>query len=120
MAHKVEIQKLILEEDRMYSNDRADARSRQVQSEKATGKRDVNLYVLAWMVAGLFFDLVGMLMWVVLPEANVGPVNQPFGAMAKGFGMVLQYFFVSSKGSADKTAAIMELKELAATVGKKG
>jgi len=33
--------------------------------------------------------------------------------------MVLQYFFGSSKGSADKTAAIVELKELAATVGKK-
>jgi len=59
-------------------------------------------------------------MWVVLPEANVGPVNQLFGAMATGCGLVLQYFFGSSKGSADKTAAIMELKELAATVRKRG
>jgi hypothetical protein len=40
--------------------------------------------------------------------------------MATGFGMVLQYFFGSSKGSAYKTAAIMKLKELAATVGKRG
>ena len=55
MAHKVDIQKLILEEERMYLQDRADARSRQVESEKATGKRDINLYVLAWMVVGLFF-----------------------------------------------------------------
>jgi len=58
-------------------------------------------------------------MFVVLPEANVGPVNQLFGAMATGFGMVLQYFFGSSKGSADKTAAMMELKELAATTGER-
>jgi len=71
------------------------------------------------MVVCLFFTLVGMLMWVVLPEANVGPVNQLFGAMATGFGMVLEYFFGSSKGSADKTAAMMELKELAARMGKR-
>ena len=38
------------------------------------------------MVVGLFFTLVGLLMFVVLPEANVGPVNQLFGAMATGFG----------------------------------
>ena len=86
----------------------------------ATGKRDINLYVLAWMVVGLFFALVGLLMFVVLPEANVGPVNQLFGAMATGFGMVLQYFFGSSKGSADKTAAMMEFKTLARTVAKRG
>jgi len=67
---------------------------------------------------GLFFILVGLLMFVVLPEANVGPVNQLFGAMATGFGMVLQYFFGSSKGSADKTAAMMEFKTLAVTTEK--
>jgi len=120
MAHKIEIQELVLEEERMYLQERADARARQVETEKATGKRDINLYVLAWMVVGLFFTLVGLLMFVVLPEANVGPVNQLFGAMATGFGMVLQYFFGSSKGSADKTAAMMEFKEFAATMGKRG
>jgi len=120
MAHKIEIQKLILESDRMHLQDRQDARKRQIESERATGKRDINLYVLAWMVVGLFFTLVGMLMWVVLPEANVGPINQLFGAMATGFGMVLQYFFGSSKGSADKTAAMMELKEFAARIGTRG
>jgi len=71
------------------------------------------------MVVGLFFTLVGLALFVVLPKANVGPVNQLFGAMATGFGMVLQYFFGSSKGSADKTAAMMELKEFAGTLGKK-
>lgn len=120
MTHKVDIQKLILEEDRRYLQDRANARSGQVESEKATGHRNINLYVLAWMVVGLFFTLVGLLMWITLPEANIGPVNQLFGAMATGFGMVLQYFFGSSKGSADKTAAMMELKALAKTMGKRG
>jgi len=34
--------------------------------------------------------------------------------------MVLQYFFGSSKGSADKTAAMMEFKALGATVVERG
>ena len=55
MPHKVEIQKLILEEERMYLQDRADARSRQVESEKAAGKRDYNLYILAYLYTGGFF-----------------------------------------------------------------
>jgi len=72
---------------------RADARAREVSIIKATGKRDVNLYVLAWIVVIGFFALVGILIWATLPQANIGPVNQLFGAMATGFGMVLQYFF---------------------------
>jgi hypothetical protein len=118
LTHDVEIKKLILEGDKMYLEDRQDARRRQVESEKATGKRDVNLYVLAWMVVGLFFTLVGMLMWVTLPEGNVGPINQLFGAMATGFGMVLQYFFGSSKGSSDKNNWLMEIKDLTRIASK--
>jgi len=71
------------------------------------------------MVVGLFFTLVGMLMWVTLPEANIGPVNQLFGAMGTGFGMVLQYFFGSSKGSSDKNTWLMEMKDWASSIVKK-
>jgi hypothetical protein len=70
------------------------------------------------MDVGLFFALVGMLMWVVLPDANVGPINQLFGAMATGFGMVLQYFFGSSKGSSDKNNWLMEIKDLTRIASK--
>jgi hypothetical protein len=50
---------------------------------------------------------------------NIGPVNQLFDAMATGFGMVLQYFFGSSKGSADKNTWLMEFKEWAASMVQK-
>jgi hypothetical protein len=110
MAHQVELERLALEETRLYLGDVQSARTRQVETEKALGKRDINLYILAWLVVGMFFTLVGMLMWVTLPEMNIGPVNQLFGAMATGFGMVLQYFFGSSKGSADKTHALSDIK----------
>lgn len=88
------------------------ARQRQVEHEKTTGKTDINLYVLAWIVVVLFFALTGTLMFVTMPDKNIGPVNQLFGAMATGFGCVLQYFFGSSKGSQAKTDQIAELNNL--------
>ena len=128
MAHNVEIQKLILEEERMYLQDRADARSRQVESEKATGKRDINLYVLAYLYTGGFFiTIIVMTIFTFLgkvpaevPQFAVFLLGNLFGTLSAGVGAVMQYFFGSSKGSADKTAAIMELKEFAGTIGKKG
>lgn len=107
-TYQVELAKLLLESERMNLSDRADARAREVKISQATGTRDINLYVLAWMVVALFFTLVGTLMWVKLPESNIGPINQLFGAMAAGFGMVLQYFFGSSKSSTDKTALMAQ------------
>lgn len=103
MANKIELQKLVLQQDQMYILDVQNARQRQIEVTKATGKTDVNLYTLAWLVVGCFFLLVAVLMFVTLPETNIGPINQLFGAMAAGFGMVLAYFFGSSKSSAEKT-----------------
>ena len=105
--NRPELARIALEQDKMYLEDVQDARKRQTESEKATGKRDYNLYVLAWLVVSAFFLLVGLLMKWTLPEGNIGPVNQLFGAMSTGFGMVLQYFFGSSKGSADKTRLLI-------------
>lgn len=107
MRNKETLERIILERDLAYLADRQDARRRQTEHEKATGKTDMNLYFLAWLVIICFFSLVGVLMFITLPEMNIGPVNQLFGAMATGFGMVLQYFFGSSKSSSDKTKALI-------------
>jgi hypothetical protein len=48
-----------------------------------------------------------------MTEAATSPaVYMLFGALSAGFGSVMQYFFGSSKGSADKT-------QLMASAGKK-
>lgn len=107
-THKIDLQKLLIEAERIRLADVADARQREIRTTEATGKRDINLYVLAWLVVTLFFTLVGILIWATLPQENIGPVNQLFGAMAAGFGMVLQYFFGSSKGSADKNQYLVQ------------
>jgi hypothetical protein len=92
-------------------SDKQDARKRQTDSEKATGKRDTNLYVLAYLYTlGFFFSIIGMVLLIGLgkfpenpPQAAVFLIGNLFGALTAGSGAVMQYFFGSSKGSADKT-----------------
>ena len=111
MQHKEELQKLQLENLRIYMQDIQNARQRQVEHEKATGKSDINLYVLAWVVVLGFYVLLGTLLFVALPQNSNNIVYLLFGTLSTGFGMVLQYFFGSSKGSNEKT-------KLLASVGR--
>jgi hypothetical protein len=113
MNNQLELQKLALQSDQIYLLDRQNARQRQVESEKATGRRDYNLYILAWVTVIGFYGLISLLIWKPMTEAATSPaVYMLFGALSAGFGSVMQYFFGSSKGSADKT-------QLMASAGKK-
>jgi len=105
---KVELEKLVVQQEVIRLQDVADARKRQIEHEKVTGKTDKNLYVLAWTVVFGFFGLMGLLCFRPLPVDSSGVVFMLFGALATGFGQVLQYFFGSSKSSADKTSALMK------------
>lgn len=104
MQHKERLLELGTENDKAHLADIQSARSREIELTKATGKRDLNLYILAWVVVLGFFILCGLLMKITLPEGQNPVIFMLFGALATGFGQVLQYFFGSSKGSADKTA----------------
>lgn len=103
MQHKEKLQELQLENLKVYMQDIQNARQRQVEHEKATGKSDINLYVLAWVVVLGFYVLLGTLLFVTLPKNSNNIIYLLFGTLSTGFGMVLQYFFGSSKGSSDKT-----------------
>jgi len=105
-THRLELGKLALQSDSDYLYDRQDARRRQIESEKITGKKDINLYVLAWVVVAGFFILCGLLMAVTLPNSTSPVVFTLFGSLGTGFGTVLAYFFGSSKSSAEKTEMI--------------
>jgi len=103
MEHTVELQKLVIQQEQMRLADVADARKRQVGSEQATGKRDYNLYLLAWVLVTGFFGLVAMLVFKELPKDSTGVIFMLFGTLATGFGSVTNYFFGSSKSSQQKT-----------------
>ena len=101
----IEAARIQLEESKAELADRQSARQRETSIVQATGKKDVNLYILAWVVVGGFFLLTGMMM--LIPElegrSNNAMVNIMFGGLVSGFATVLGYFFGSSKGSAEKT-----------------
>jgi len=103
---KIEEAKVQIEETKAYLADTQSARARETAIVQATGKKDLNLYVLAWVIVVGFFVLTGVLMFVELPASTSGVVNLLFGGLVSGFATVLGYFFGSSKGSAEKTAML--------------
>jgi len=113
--NKVEIQKLLLEQDRLAMEarkaefaDTASARQRQVDVVKATGKQDVNVYFLAWLVVIGFFALTGLLIFKSVPAEQNSVVFMLFGGLVSGFSTVMGYFFGSSRGSAMKSQLLAE------------
>lgn len=109
--HEEKLVELAIEQEKAYIHDVQNARLRETEVVKATGKKDWNLYLLAWTVIAGFFGLVSFMIFYKIPGENIGPVNQLFGAIAAGFGVVLAYFFGSSKSSADKNALIANQKK---------
>lgn len=103
---KIEEGKIALEETKAILADKQSARQREVAIVEKTGKRDINLYILAWTVVVGFFVLTGILMFIGIKEETNGVVNLLFGGLVSGFATVLAYFFGSSKGSSDKTALL--------------
>lgn len=113
--HKEELQKLAIEETRIYLQDVQSARVRQAETEKATGKLDLNLYIIAYWFLGGFFTTIIVMIYLLLagkvpvdvPEFVVFLLGTLFGTLTGGVGAIINYFFGSSKGSADKNAAMM-------------
>ncbi len=109
-THKERLIELGIENDKLHVQNTQDARARELEIVKITGKKDYNLYILAWTVVFGFFALCLYLMSKPLPQGSNEVVFMLFGALASGFGVVLQYFFGSSKSSSDKTSLMATKK----------
>lgn len=81
---------------RLFLVDVQSARGREVDIAKVSGRVDLLQYALSFLFVGGFFALVGFLCFRPVPDVNVGPVNQLFGALAAGVGSILAYYFGSS------------------------
>ena len=90
-----------LKEQAAMLADVQNARQMNVDNTKATGKRDWNLYTLAWVIVIGFFALVGLLIFKELPKDSNGVIYMLFGALASGFTGIIGYFFGSSAGHAE-------------------
>ena len=91
-----------LEEIKVSIADVQSARTTDLEKTRITGKRDVNLYALAWVMMAGFFGLIGVLLWRAVPPDQSGVIFMLFGSLAAGFAAVISYFFGSSAGSKAK------------------
>lgn len=82
------------------------ARSREVEVTKATGQMNWPMYVLAAIIVLGFFGVMLAMFFRVIPEGSKEIAFMLFGGLLTNFGAVVNYFFGSSKGSADKDKLI--------------
>lgn len=94
----IDNRKLDNEKDQMFLSDKQSARSRQTDSEKATGKVDVALYVIAGVIVVAFFVSILALIFVTLDKQSgtYELLLMLFGALTTKFGTVVDYFFGAS------------------------
>ena len=105
-AHKERLLELQIQWEQNRLLDVQSARQRQAASEEATGKRDIHIYIIAYIFLFGFFGLICALLFVDIPIGNKDIVNILFGSLASGTAGILGYFYGSSKGSSDKNQLI--------------
>lgn len=109
-AHAERLIELGTENDKIYIQDVQSARTRETAIVQATGKVDLNLYILAWTIMGGFFGtILGIiLLQIYQPAVKVdnSTLSLLLGSLSTDAGMVVGYFFGSSKSSSDKTALL--------------
>ena len=108
-TNRVSLQSLALQQEQMYLDDVQSARNREVGIAGATGKKDNNLYILAWTVVVGFFGLILVMAFTDGTFKDNPALMMLVGALSAGFGSVLNYFFGSSSGSKSKTAAMQNM-----------
>ncbi|MCE5256052.1 MAG: hypothetical protein LLF89_04315 [Spirochaetaceae bacterium] len=108
LDHQIEINKLVLEQTRLELGDKASARSREVETTKATGKRDTNLYALAWLGILGYMAILVYLISCGLPKMSAElalMVGNLIGIVGAKFSTIYDYFFGAGKELINQRAA---------------
>ena len=110
-AYQLSVMGLQLQTYQAGLTDVQNARGREVDTTKATGKRDVNMFVLAWVIIGGFFGTIISIIAMKVLAPTVSLAADPMlslllGSLSTDAGMVVGYFFGSSRGSDTKTDMI--------------
>lgn len=106
LAISVQREEIELKREQTFLEDRANARQRQIEVTKATGKVDWPTHLLAGIVTTGFFIVLGGLFAKAVPEVNSEILWILVGCLATNFTQVVSYFFGSSMGSAIKNKLI--------------
>lgn len=68
------------------------------------------MYILGALITVCIIAVIGALLFVPVPEQNQRILDMCLGGLLVQFASVVNYFFGSSKGSADKTEMINAAK----------
>ena len=82
------------------------ARDMHSSHEKTTGKTDINLYTLSWVIVVGFFGVVALLLFVPIPTNQTNVIFTLLGTLGAGFMLVLQFFYGTNRSSETKTDMI--------------
>jgi len=101
---KLQMEQLGVDLEKLYLDDRANARARQI------AVKDKTLPALAWVVMSMWAGCIAALFFFVPPSDNKDLLLLLLGVLTGGAKDVLGYFFGSSAGSARKTEMMGEPK----------
>lgn len=111
---RVEEKKLGLEELQAYMADTASARDMQkaaIQSDDPFVRRFIYYYAIFWSVAAAVY--IGFITFGHIPDTNVRFADTILGfILGTLVATIVQFFYGSSKGSQDKTAALAKELEV--------
>jgi hypothetical protein len=85
-------------------------------------RREIQRYILAWLIIIGFIGLTGYLLHLsdsgkTLADTT-GSVFMLLGTIATAFGIVIQYFFGSTKASGEKTDQLIDLAKNSTPIKK--
>ena len=98
------------ENDKLYIGDVQNARSREIEYTKATGKINWTMYALGGLITIGFFITIVCLFNFELIAFNKELIIYTVGGLQSAFITVVAYFFGSSKGSSDKNQMMVSDK----------
>jgi hypothetical protein len=103
------LQELELEYAKLDAADRDSARATNsaiATSSEAHVMEKLVVPILALGTVGLCFLLIGVLLFINIPDSQENIIIYALGFITSAAGQVLSYFFGSSQGSKDKTQAL--------------
>lgn len=96
----VQMQQLGIDEEKLTFDDRANARSMEVDTKSATPT------ILAYMITAGFFAILAYLIIYGKPQTGGDVMLVLVGSLGTAWTAIVSYYFGSSAGSASKTDAI--------------
>lgn len=110
-VQRIEIQ-AELDAFKLEVQDRESARSREVEFMKASGgKRDWLMGTVAIIGLLMMLGVIAALIFMQIPESNKELAYMSFGSVLTIGGAIFNYYFGSSRGSAQKDKIIHSIKQ---------